>query len=154
MRFRKLRIAWSVVCGLAAVLLCVLWVRSYWWLDVASGPRLSGRNCVLASVHGKVLFGSEPEDATSPWKLESTYIDDAAVWGVNGKKSYVPYSLRIFGRFAVSDGVVYLPYWFVSSVISVIISSPWLPLRRFSLRTLLIAMTLVAVVLGLVVWLR
>ena len=33
MRFRKLRIAWSVVWGLAAVLLIVLWVRSYWWHD-------------------------------------------------------------------------------------------------------------------------
>ena len=29
MRFRKLRIAWSVVCGVACVLLIVLWVRSY-----------------------------------------------------------------------------------------------------------------------------
>src|SRR4051812_42476544 len=29
MRFRKLRIAWSVFWGLAAVLLIVLWVRSY-----------------------------------------------------------------------------------------------------------------------------
>ncbi len=33
MRFRKLRIAWSVFWGLAAVLLVVLWVRSYWWVD-------------------------------------------------------------------------------------------------------------------------
>ena len=31
MRFRKLRIAWSVVCGIACVLLIVLWVRSYWY---------------------------------------------------------------------------------------------------------------------------
>ena len=30
MKFRKLRIAWSVVWGVAAVLLIVLWVRSYW----------------------------------------------------------------------------------------------------------------------------
>ena len=29
MRFRKLRIAWSVACGIAAVLLIALWVRSY-----------------------------------------------------------------------------------------------------------------------------
>src|SRR5689334_14765186 len=29
-RFRKLRIAWSVTWGVAAVLVCVLWVRSYW----------------------------------------------------------------------------------------------------------------------------
>src|SRR5215212_550767 len=30
MRFRKLRIAWSVFWGLSTVLLIVLWVRSYW----------------------------------------------------------------------------------------------------------------------------
>ena len=29
MKFRKLRIAWSVAWGVVAVLLCVLWVRSY-----------------------------------------------------------------------------------------------------------------------------
>jgi hypothetical protein len=29
MRFRKLRIAWSVVCAVACVLLTVLWVRSF-----------------------------------------------------------------------------------------------------------------------------
>src|SRR6476620_7609681 len=33
MRFRKLRIAWSVMCGIACVLLIVLWVRSYWWSE-------------------------------------------------------------------------------------------------------------------------
>ena len=33
MRFRKLRIVWSVAWGMVAVLLCVLWVRSYWTGD-------------------------------------------------------------------------------------------------------------------------
>ena len=33
MKYRKLRIAWSVVWGIAAVLLIVLWVRSYWLAD-------------------------------------------------------------------------------------------------------------------------
>src|SRR6185295_19427494 len=36
MRFRKLRIAWSVFWGAACVLLIVLWVRSYWWFDEAA----------------------------------------------------------------------------------------------------------------------
>ena len=34
MRYRKLRIAWSVAWGLLAVILIALWVRSYWWMDV------------------------------------------------------------------------------------------------------------------------
>jgi len=33
MRFRKLRIAWSVLCAIACVVLIVLWVRSYSRLD-------------------------------------------------------------------------------------------------------------------------
>jgi hypothetical protein len=37
MRFRKLRIAWSVAWGVVAVLLCVLWVRSYTTLDEVYG---------------------------------------------------------------------------------------------------------------------
>src|SRR5438045_559825 len=31
MRFRKLRIAWSVMCGIICVLLIALWMRSYRW---------------------------------------------------------------------------------------------------------------------------
>jgi hypothetical protein len=42
MRFRKLRIAWSVFWGSAAVLLIVFWVRSYGY----------GRTAAIASSHG------------------------------------------------------------------------------------------------------
>jgi hypothetical protein len=35
MRFRKLRIAWSVICGIACVLLIVLWVQGYWSFSLA-----------------------------------------------------------------------------------------------------------------------
>src|SRR5262245_46484708 len=33
--FRTLRIAWSVAFGILCLLLIVLWVRSYWWLNQA-----------------------------------------------------------------------------------------------------------------------
>ena len=33
MSFRKLRIAWSVVCGILCLLLVALCVRSYWYRD-------------------------------------------------------------------------------------------------------------------------
>ena len=33
MKYRKLRIAWSVFWGVACVLLVVLWARSDWYLD-------------------------------------------------------------------------------------------------------------------------
>jgi hypothetical protein len=53
MRFRKLRIPWSVAWGIACVLLVVLWVRSYWWSDITN--RKSVIN--ICSVEGKLLIG-------------------------------------------------------------------------------------------------
>src|SRR4051812_4134346 len=38
MEYLKLRIAWSVVWAVAAVLLMVLWVRSYWRSDTLGTP--------------------------------------------------------------------------------------------------------------------
>ena len=33
MKYRKLRIAWSVVFGILCLLLVAWWVRGYWWHD-------------------------------------------------------------------------------------------------------------------------
>jgi hypothetical protein len=46
-----------------------------------------------------------------------------------------------------------IPYWPPTIGFGVLAAIPWLR-RRFTLRTLLIATTLLAVVLGLIVWLR
>jgi hypothetical protein len=56
--------------------------------------------------------------------------------------------------FSLSNWVVQTPYWFIVVLTTVITIAPWLTTRRFSLRTLLFATTLVAVVLALIVWLR
>ena len=45
-----------------------------------------------------------------------------------------------------------VPYWWLVWPTSLLVMLPWIH-WRFSLRTLLIATTLVAVVLGLIVWL-
>src|SRR6478735_11109675 len=57
MRFRKLRIAWSVFWGLACLLLIVLWVRSYWWQEqfVRINSR-SGRFLTLGQCSGAVFL--------------------------------------------------------------------------------------------------
>jgi hypothetical protein len=47
-----------------------------------------------------------------------------------------------------------IPYWFIVLLNAAIAAAPWLPWwsKRFSLRTLLIATTLIAVALWLIVW--
>ena len=56
MRFRKLRIAWSVGWGIACVLLIVLWVRSYWWVDMLSASHAETTCSRFDSRQGRVAF--------------------------------------------------------------------------------------------------
>ena len=48
--------------------------------------------------------------------------------------------------------IVVLPYWCIALIAGMFAIRPWRGPLQFSLRTLLIATTLVAVVLGLAVW--
>src|SRR6266850_7721836 len=78
MRFRKLRIAFSATCLIACVLLIVLWVRSYWCVDVVSG------------YHSKLLvfgLGSERGNVGCEWMSNPTSIFQVTEWRA---RSYPP----------------------------------------------------------------
>jgi hypothetical protein len=144
MRFRKLRIAWLVVCGIACVMLIALWVRSYESAIVLNEGITKTHALTLISQRGfcgAVLF--DPTVYASPkWGLITV---SPQTWGSPSWD---------FAIHSKSDRYVQVmaPWWFV--VLSVAIMSIIAPQLkwRFSLRTLLIATTLVAVVLGLVVY--
>jgi hypothetical protein len=61
-----------------------------------------------------------------------------------------------FGTVQLMVGTLHaVPYWFCVLLLGTLVAVPWFPIkRRFTLRTLLIVTTLVAVMLGLIVWLR
>jgi hypothetical protein len=137
MRFRKLRIAWSVGCGIACVLLILLWARSYRWGDKALVPRPGGTVIVLGSGHGRLEFGrvsNNVVDEWTYWNEEAKYYNQKYPWG-SRRHWHVPYWIPVLCMA-------------VSSVVPWIGKLTW----RFSVGTLLIATTLVAVVLGLIVW--
>lgn len=131
LRFRKLRIAWSVGWGTIAVLLCVLWVRSYWWVDGIEGM-LRRYRIVLTSENARLRFATENYTnlpADTPWR-------------------------RFTGPVLPGRARVGVPHLIAILILSAFAAAPWLRQWkwRFSLRTLLIATTLVAVGLGLIVW--
>src|SRR5262245_36880278 len=75
MRYRKLRIAWSGLWGAAVLLIIVLWVRSYWWLDSLSGN--SGREYVyLDTMTGRFHYSrsTNPSCVPVPWRVFHTPI--------------------------------------------------------------------------------
>ena len=135
MKYRKLRIVWSVAWGLLAVLLIALWVRSYSCCDIYAS---SGHNIAF-------LRGSFCLDATIQFEATAGTV-------VSGKffPASSPAHLPAETSTIVStDFSIRLVFLLVASVAAAALS--WLP-HRFSLRTLLIATTLIAVMLGLVVW--
>ena len=58
MRFRKLRIAWSVAWGVLALLLIVLWVRSYWFFDQFIQRRSVTDYVAYTTFQGQFSFGT------------------------------------------------------------------------------------------------
>jgi hypothetical protein len=143
MRFRKLRIAWSVVCAIACVLLIALWVRSYTWRDGVWGRFSDLQGFVLSSYEGRIQLALERGLGIFPWRI--VYAEPVER---NGPPNYFPAiecPLSTFGQYWA------MPYWLLLALLSPLAAAPWLRLR-FSLRTLLIATTLVAVVLGAIVY--
>jgi hypothetical protein len=149
MRFRKLQIAWSVVFAVATVLLVALWVRSYWWVDQFVAT--FGRYYVGVGVTpGALLVGVGTDTNAEPWTLSEPNPADewlASVVLPNGQ----PYPSRVWGVFDFNtlDGVnAAAPFWFLILLSGIVATAPWLQ-RRFSLRTMLVATTLLAIVLGI-----
>jgi hypothetical protein len=141
---QALRIAWTASWSVAVVLLVVLWVRSFWWRD--SGAFLSG-SVFAYSLERKlhiVLFPSGTIPAWA-WGVHSTVLNQVSPLALGGPSWY----------FAVQNGTVVgvSPHWFPGIVLSSLAGLPWFSWpTRFSLRTLIITMTLVATLLGLIVW--
>lgn len=145
---RRLRTVASVFFAVVTVALCVLWVRSYWqidWLKV-------GRPTMAASFHsirGNVLIdigrptvdnvnGYGSFDRSEDWRFVA--LDRGTLLGFK------------FDRYKGGCQII-APLWGLAAVAATFATASFIMVpTSFSLRTLLIVTTLVAVVLGLGVW--
>ena len=159
MSYRKLRIAWSVGCSLACLLLIVLWVRSYWVLDrwestARATPTQPARFFFIASYCGRIRCFVTPGFINSLSLTKVQHFSDSSGRYVDSEPNMYPvlgYNLRR----GYSSADFNIPYWIPAIIFAAAPAPLWIRWsKRFSLRTLLIATTLVAVVLGLIVWLR
>jgi hypothetical protein len=158
---KYLRIAVSAICLPAFVLLFALWVRSYGYTDTLE-KRTSSRVLQLQSFHGCLTFrhihpgrnrrmrASDLARCLDIASLGRTHISSP----ISDRSKY-PWEGGVFGFGRRGQGahrVVFAPYWcpvVLTGTLGAILWIPWS--RRFSLRTLLIATTLVAMGLGIIV---
>jgi hypothetical protein len=153
MRFRKLRIAWSVACGIACVLLFMLSRRSFTHWDILSVQNGLTRYEIISVAGGLEYTTSEVLHPTK-WSFESAIADtEPSILGAKYSFwafKYAPPEPTSLNTLAAE---YFVPSWFVILVTAILSGASWLPWsKRFTLRTLLIATTLVAVVLGLIVY--
>jgi hypothetical protein len=138
---RKLQIAVPAVCGVLCLLLVVLWVRSYSYSDELRWSFAENRIIWFDSKLGVTSFSSIPLRGPAwPATIISEPIEQPVpTAGFAFHRTRGAWSLSV-------------PHWFLVPVLSTLASVPGLK-RRFSLRTLLIAMTLIALGLGiLTIW--
>jgi hypothetical protein len=146
MRFRKLRIAWSAGWGICRLLLFALWVRSYWWRDTIKCP--TSNILIASSVEGRLQSNVLDQNTDFGWPVG---------WVRLSRPVRLLPRLTQIGRtswtYQINSHDVFLsvPHWFPVLLLGMFAAAPWLP-WQFSLRTLLIATTLVAVALGIIVW--
>jgi hypothetical protein len=148
-KFRKLRIAWSVIWGLAAVLLIVLWVRSYWRTDDLYGPIVWPHGFSIESVNGRLMIGGGgKEHAITDWDFLSFRFDDPDGDPVDSQ--FLP---PVFSFYFSEESGAYInvPHWFLALITGSLAFVSARP-RRYSLRTLLIVVTLVTIGLGLIAY--
>jgi len=159
MRSHKLRTAFSCLCGLLALLMIALWVRSYRLWDIIYCRPTTTTAFRALSTEGTVHFrnaskslpamGSPPamgwSRRTSSYKGYGSEIADASGF----KKTFRGFESRLH------RGGWHLPYWFLVLIAVGLAAAPWV-FRwswRFSLRTLMIVVTLSAVLMWLILYL-
>jgi hypothetical protein len=147
---RLLNIA-SIVCLALCMALMGMWVRSY---QTQIGLLLSGRHFDFGSIQGRMVFAP---NASGPqeWRLATlnptSYDYDPPYMDLHRGISN-PFGFLLY--FSGVGTVVIVPYWFLvlasgSLAMAFQLRWPW----RFNLRSMFIATTFLAVVLGMIAWL-
>ena len=140
---RYLRITTSLLCVTACVLLIVLWVRSYWADTWVMGYLSSTRLFGVGSQAGQMTLVSVPEKVTA-----GTY----AGWGIRvfpQRNHWLVPHMGFAFQLDRTELHAFVPHWFLVMVAGSFAALPWIR-WRFSLRSTLIAMTLVSVLLGII----
>jgi hypothetical protein len=149
MRFRKLRIAFSAVCGVVCLLLIALWVRSYWWYDIFNVQLAESRPLRIYSQSGLFYIGTAHDlgsDRHKPgdWSFHHSQIerDRNELWTW----------FRFRCQLIWNDFFIFVPHWALVLTSGAFAAIAYFKSNcRFSLRSFLLATTLVALILGIII---
>jgi hypothetical protein len=118
MKYRCLQIAFSVTCGIVILVLIMLWARSYWMVDSLASKGSETRYVSFHSRHGQVSFVTGVPPIKKPWGLRSSKLKNFTTVEV------LPTYRAVFGfgYVRLADGfTVVVPNWFACGVVAVVL---------------------------------
>ena len=147
MTFRKWRIAFSAITAVGCVTIGALWLRSFWTMDAVCARSTSAGSIVVVSILGEIELRSDQTATDIP--LPPTSLYTGLFWHDQLDEEYRLLFEPDFAGFSfrsarLADLEIDIPYWFVVVLAGALGIVAWLP-RRFSLRTLLLAATTIAI---------
>lgn len=150
---RYLRIAWTAACGIAVLLLIMLWVRSFWRADaLIRFDRMADltildpkgeRSTVIESCGGRVFAIIRSPNSS------------CLVWGYESEEARPRYRRGVaWGRTKLGELWIDAPMYGAVCIMSALAAVPWVfhARMRFSVSTLLAATTAAAVIFGVIAW--
>jgi hypothetical protein len=143
---RGVRVGVSVFFGLLTVVPVVLWIRGYYRYDIVTFGVSPGPGYMFGFTCGELSVARFEKLAgwvSSGWHAWTNSRNPEQAWANARFSEFV--GLR-YGSFFVA-----VPFAYVVMLTIALTASPW-PRWRFSIRTMLTITTLVAVVLGAMVW--
>jgi hypothetical protein len=136
-----LRIAVTALSLAACLALVGLWVRSYRVFDTFLCAVPSGHSCQVNSICGQTLWSlSDRGRGVWYWNRSSAPVTEGGRRSAQERPKWEWGTIPPFY-------FVHFPHWFPALLFALLAAAPWMK-WRFSLRTLLIATGLVAVILG------
>lgn len=149
-RFYKLlclfRIANTVLFGVLCIGCVVLWIRSYWHVDGGNFSTFPNQHIAFHGGSGRMCVWFE-HSAANQWFNWHTRPNTDRI-SPDAEDRIPVFDVAFFWPKMTR---LYVAHWFLAVVTALITLVPWCP-RKFGIRDLLVATTVISLVIGLIMW--
>jgi hypothetical protein len=145
MKYLELRTAWSAGCIAASLLILAMALRSYSFCDVYTTRPYRAPTSGVMSMEGQVYAFFQFQNLGKNWRLRTYPVGEVSL--------ILDTFLSTKGAFRVpanSRFIIIITYWLLAAMVASLAIAPWLKWStRFSIRSVVIDMTMIAVALAI-----
>jgi hypothetical protein len=140
------RLANTCFFGVLSVVFIVLWIRSYWYMEGGFFSSFPGQHIAFHGGSGRMCVWFEHRSAPQ-WF--SWHVDPNTEYVAPNHPDRMPWFDLAF--FWPTMTRLYVAHWFLAVTTATIATAPWYP-HKFSMRGLIVSLTILSVLMALITW--